>query len=219
MFDKFEALSEEKRLRIINSALEEFSLRQFKNASTDAIAKNAGISKGALFQYFGSKRQLFQYVYKYACDTLAKEIWAKVDLSNPDILERLKGIFMLKMSLYRKYPSLFAFLLNAYARETDEEIRELIKEDFDSQKSGAYSKIFENIDYGKIRKGFDPEKVVSIIIWAMEGYSNTEAAKLKSEDISMEKYRHWLKELDLFIYTFRKAFYEEEEENRHGQGD
>lgn len=42
-------LTEEKRRRILNAALEEFAKHDYKGASTDDIAAKAGISKGLLF--------------------------------------------------------------------------------------------------------------------------------------------------------------------------
>ena len=53
--EKFFALPEEKRRRIVNAAMEAFGKNEYKRASTDDIAARAGISKGLLFHYFGSK--------------------------------------------------------------------------------------------------------------------------------------------------------------------
>ncbi|RDC49957.1 TetR/AcrR family transcriptional regulator, partial [Acinetobacter sp. RIT592] len=46
----FENLSEEKRLRIINSAIEEFANKGYRRATVDNIVLKAGISKGSVFQ-------------------------------------------------------------------------------------------------------------------------------------------------------------------------
>ena len=52
----------EKRDKIINSALKEFSINTFQKASTNTIVEDAGISKGLLFHYFGSKEKLYKYL-------------------------------------------------------------------------------------------------------------------------------------------------------------
>ena len=52
----FKNIDIEKRDRIINSALEEFSKNRFEKASTNNIVKNANISKGLLFHYFANKK-------------------------------------------------------------------------------------------------------------------------------------------------------------------
>jgi len=46
----------EKRDRILNAAIEEFASFPFEKASTNHIVAKAGISKGLLFHYFGSKQ-------------------------------------------------------------------------------------------------------------------------------------------------------------------
>ena len=45
-------MDQDKRERIINSSLEEFSKNKFEKASTNTIVKNANISKGLLFRVF-----------------------------------------------------------------------------------------------------------------------------------------------------------------------
>lgn len=59
---KFMTMEAEKRERVINAALKEFS-KGYMAANTDVIVKEAGISKGMLFHYFGSKRGLFLLPY------------------------------------------------------------------------------------------------------------------------------------------------------------
>ncbi len=56
MNEKFFALPEEKRRRIVNAAMEAFGKNEYKRASTDDIAARAGISKGLLFHYLAAKR-------------------------------------------------------------------------------------------------------------------------------------------------------------------
>ncbi len=50
----------EKRQRIINAAIDEF-MKGYCKANTDIIVNNAGISKGLLFHYFGTKKKLTEY--------------------------------------------------------------------------------------------------------------------------------------------------------------
>lgn len=50
--------AEERREDVLAAALEEFARSGFHGASTDAIARRAGISQPYLFRLFGSKREL-----------------------------------------------------------------------------------------------------------------------------------------------------------------
>ena len=51
--------AEERREEIVALAIEQFALGGYKGTSTDAIAREAGISQPYLFRLFKTKRELF----------------------------------------------------------------------------------------------------------------------------------------------------------------
>jgi AcrR family transcriptional regulator len=51
--------ADERRQAVLEAARHEFALRGLHGASTDAIARSAGISQPYLFRLFGSKKELF----------------------------------------------------------------------------------------------------------------------------------------------------------------
>ena len=51
--------ADERRLAVLEAANSEFALRGLHGASTDTIARRAGISQPYLFRLFGSKKELF----------------------------------------------------------------------------------------------------------------------------------------------------------------
>jgi len=59
---RFLNLPEDKRDRIIAAATTEFATRGYEQANTNRIAKDAGISVGALFKYFPTKADLSLYM-------------------------------------------------------------------------------------------------------------------------------------------------------------
>ncbi len=64
----FQSLSPEKREKIFTAAAEEFAEHGYRKASVNSIVKTAGISKGSLFQYFSTKRNLFDGLVDLASD-------------------------------------------------------------------------------------------------------------------------------------------------------
>ena len=54
----FENLNSKKQNKIIDASIDEFATVGYELASTNRIAKNAGIAKGSLFKYFGTKEKL-----------------------------------------------------------------------------------------------------------------------------------------------------------------
>lgn len=59
-----------KERRILDSALKVFADQGYSGTSMDAIAALAGVSKPTLYQYFGSKEQLFAAIMLQQRDTL-----------------------------------------------------------------------------------------------------------------------------------------------------
>ena len=78
--DKFLALTEEKQTTIRNAALACFAKHGYEKASINDIAVAAGISKASIFQYFGTKQALYEYLFYY-CSSQMKQAY---DLSTLD---------------------------------------------------------------------------------------------------------------------------------------
>lgn len=62
IYSKFNNLKPEKQKQIINTAIKELVRNGFEKASTNEIVKRANISKGSLFNYFNSKKDLYLYL-------------------------------------------------------------------------------------------------------------------------------------------------------------
>jgi AcrR family transcriptional regulator len=62
--DTFNNLSAEKKRKIFDAAVLEFSRRRFSEASINQIVKAAGIPRGSFYQYFNGKEDLFLYMYE-----------------------------------------------------------------------------------------------------------------------------------------------------------
>ncbi|MBS4026974.1 MAG: TetR/AcrR family transcriptional regulator [Clostridia bacterium] len=56
-------LSEEKRERIIEAAIDEFANNSIKNASIARIISEAGIPRGSFYQYFIDIKDLYKYIF------------------------------------------------------------------------------------------------------------------------------------------------------------
>ena len=75
---KFESLPEERREAIVSAAVETFGKNDYKNASTETIARRAGISKGLLFFYFKNKKELYLYLMEHLMEKVSNLV---LDLS------------------------------------------------------------------------------------------------------------------------------------------
>lgn len=120
MNEKFFDLKKEKQDRMINAALKVFASNGYKHASTDDIVAEAGISKGLLFHYFGSKLGLYTFLYDYSTRFMKLELSTGVLSSASDYFEIRKQIEFAKMQVLRNYPYMQRFLESCAAENVSE---------------------------------------------------------------------------------------------------
>lgn len=79
----FYNLTNDKKQRIFDAAVKEFSTRRFTDASINQIIKRAGIPKGSFYQYFNGKEDLYLYMMG-KIENEKREIMSHVKGLNPD---------------------------------------------------------------------------------------------------------------------------------------
>ena len=202
---KIMSMEPEKRERVINAAMMEFS-KGFKSACTDTIVREAGISKGLLFHYFGTKRGLYNFILQNACEIIHDEYIVLVDVKQMDIIEKIWQMTLLKMDLSHKHPALFDFLAKAYMELQENPDAEMAKY-FAKTRSDAVDKVLENIDVSLFKDGVDPKKAANIVLWTLNGYSASQInSSMDMEDYKTE-YERYLEEIKEYIAILRKTMY------------
>jgi len=74
MTEIFLRIPEEKQLRVLQAAIDEFAEYGYEHTNTNRIAKAADISVGSLFKYFDSKEDLFITTVKHGSTELKKQL-------------------------------------------------------------------------------------------------------------------------------------------------
>jgi len=110
----FESLPEDKRKLIIDVCMEEFAQNGYEKASTNTIVKNAGISKGILFHYFGSKKNLYLYVLDYAIEVFTDKFYGISSDVPADLIDRIIYYGIGKLKLYYEYPAVSKLIMDAF---------------------------------------------------------------------------------------------------------
>ena len=193
----------EKRDKIINSALKEFSINTFQKASTNTIVEDAGISKGLLFHYFGSKEKLYKYLEYFSIKVITEKIVDELNWQQKDIFLRLTEISMIKFKVFQKYPYLAGFSLKVFQDKTVEEIK-YINPDFPLE---LYSQIYShNIDYALFKDHIDVKKAINIIQWTLEKYSDEFRRRIKDKSMKFD-YQVIEKEIYVYIDMLKGCFY------------
>lgn len=120
MNDKFFDLSKEKQDRMINAALKVFAINGYKRASTDDMVKEAGISKGLLFHYFGSKIGLYSFLLDYSIKYITLETSSFVSTKEQDFFTIYQQLLNAQIQLMRTYPYIHSFLTGSVKEKSAE---------------------------------------------------------------------------------------------------
>jgi len=201
-------MDEEKKSKIVAAAIIEFAQNGYGKASTNTIVKEAGISKGLLFHYFGSKKGLFSYVFDYCTTLISQELFAKIDPAQTDILAKLRDAMFAKITLSEKFPQIFYFVQRVYL-EGAEEIKSILIIKEKEAASTSYGKMFEGIDYGLFRDDIDVQKSLKIIYWTLERFGEEVVGEANISGTHDLDYQSILAETDDYLMLFRKCFYHE----------
>lgn len=202
----FLKLKEEKKELIIHAAMNEFIRNGFENASTNEIVKNANISKGSLFNYFNSKKDLYIYLFDYGIGVI-ETFYQMIDLQETDVFKRIENIGVQKMYIQKKYPLVFDFLASTN-KEDSPEIKDLIKDKRESVYKRGLEIMYQNIDYSKFRDDIDIEKAMEILNWTMFGFSDKAIEQIDtfadSEKLGERFIQEWKQYAKILKYSFYK---------------
>ncbi len=202
MENRLSYLDEKKRIKIINSAMEEFSNNTYDKASTNRIVEKAGISKGSLFNYFGSKEKLYKDLEIFSIKEMAEALVEKLNWKEPDILIRVKEIVTIKMEVLQKYPHLLGFSKRIAANKSIEELKEIYEE----YVPDIYEKIYyKNIDFTLFREDIEINEVMNILIWTFEKLGENYLKKINAgEKVNIDEISE---EANRYIKVLREGFY------------
>jgi TetR/AcrR family transcriptional regulator len=160
----------------MRAALEEFAERGYAMASTNAITARAGISKGLLFHYFGSKKNLYVQVLREMVAREIERFRRAAPEPHPDIVERLLQISLYKQKLVREDPVATRFL--ATVLQAPEEIKPEVARLFREVEGFSARTRTEGMDTSRFRPGVDPAKAITLINVCVEGLRSVYAHRV-----------------------------------------
>lgn len=162
MNSKFFDLKKEKQDRMINASLKIFALQGYRHASTDDIVKEASISKGLLFHYFGSKLGVYTFIYDYSVRYMNLELKSNVNPKEKDMFLLLKQTEAARMHAMRGYPYMQQFLNRSMTEDVSEALlaieakRNVLAETYDAiHRQMDFSAFPAEVDGEKLRKMLD----------------------------------------------------------------
>ena len=117
-----------RRQEILDAALSEFAEGGLHGASTEDIARRAGISQPYVFRLFGTKKELFRAVVARCFrETLEMFQRAAEGLRGPEALDAIGNAYVAQL---QAEPIRLRIQMQAYAACHDPEIREVVRAGF-----------------------------------------------------------------------------------------
>ena len=196
---QYEEIREEKRILIMDTALEHFANSGYYSTTISHIAKHAGISKGLMYNYFESKEALLKAIIHKSIS----EVYKYFDINRDGYLtEEEFEFFIKKVDIMLKEKRSFWRLLFQLMIQND--VREQFQKSFLGSDSliGSGIKPDENLtaaqiikmiaDYfirkkERMGKGYDPMIEMNMFIITLKGFAMTSIYMDEKEDENTEK--------------------------------
>ncbi|MGL4336273.1 MAG: TetR/AcrR family transcriptional regulator [Turicibacter sp.] len=192
MNHKFFELPEDKQLRVINAGLEVFSKNEYKRASTDEIARQAGVSKGLLFYYFHNKKELYLFLYNYTEQVIKQSVIDSDFKEITDFFELLDFATEKKYQLLIKNPHFMEFVMRAFYSQK-ENISDEMDKKMEDASTHIFAQYFSNINFSKFKEDVNPLDILQMVTWMVDGFLH-EKQRTKTPvnfEKLMEKYVTW----------------------------
>ncbi|MCI8609641.1 MAG: TetR/AcrR family transcriptional regulator [Firmicutes bacterium] len=169
MNEKFFALSEEKRNRMINAGFEVFSRNSYRKSPMQEIADRAGISKSLLFHYFHNKKELYLFLWDEAC-RITMEYLERYGCYEPvELFEMMEKGMRAKIMVMKRYPNMTTFVVKAFY-ETDPAVSREIQESYRQKFDGKALNALSRLDPGDFVEGLDLAMMYREMYLASAGY-------------------------------------------------
>lgn len=155
------------KLHILNIARSEFAARGYYATSMDSITKTTGLSKGAIYWHFKSKRDLFKAVLENEAANVKKIVFPrKEDLQDKDLkqffLER--GERLIDFHLSSRENTLLWLHISVEAQRGNTEVADIAIDILDSTINELIAKITEFApDISRSREELDLKELILLL--------------------------------------------------------
>lgn len=202
--DLFESLPEVKKQKILQVCIEEFAQYGFWDSSTNRIIRNAGIAKGSLFKYFGSKEDLYYYILDHVAGEIFKELSTLMVNPPDELLSRLVYFAQIEMQLHLRQP--LYFKLFRRAQENDgTDISRSVREKYGAGAEDFAREMLKDISAENLRYGI--ENTIDTVLWLLKGFNESFLAELsEANDIELIQ-QEYLTRLQVHLDIIRNGIY------------
>jgi TetR/AcrR family transcriptional regulator len=204
MKQTFNNLPDEKKNRIITACVEEFSKNGYEKSSTESIIKKAGISKGGLYEYIDSKKELYIFIVNYTYEKLYSYLRKKIEAEHTalpsDILDRFKVVSDIAIDFYIEHPEYVKLIVKTY-KIHDVDIENRVKNIFSSE----FMSIFDSIDNDSVK--YDKIQIFDLLMWLLSKTRYDFLIKLDASSDPSELKKDYQDNWDFFFSVLKNGIY------------
>lgn len=159
-------LDAERRQRVLDAAMAEFGRHGYSGGSLNVIAREAGVSKGSLFQYFEDKFDFFAHVAEHASLRIYAEMEPYLNKAHGSStfradLEELVDVWM----AYMEANPLERGLTAATTMELDPDVRAAVRAPVHRlYAQGIRPLLVDAVASGQLRSDADVDALLSLMI-------------------------------------------------------
>ncbi|MDF1525080.1 MAG: TetR/AcrR family transcriptional regulator [bacterium] len=163
-FPRFEKLEPTVRQRILDAAAKEFGRFGYGAASMNRLVKGAGISKGAIFNYFGTKAGLFDYIYRSSLEEVKVQLRTVRDSSRTEpFFGRLEKVLRTGLDFTTRRPLSAAIYYRVIYTGDAPHGNRILSQIQETSKRFLKNLIEDGVRKGELRPDIDAEKSAFII--------------------------------------------------------
>ena len=177
---------EERRIEILTAASRVFYLKGFEGTKIEDVAKEAGIGKGTVYEYFESKQQLFDEMVAYNMDLHLNNI--KLTLQQGESFrEKFIGLTKYQTELVKRHIHVFDAMacskvmareMGALFLEQNFRVGEILK-----------NLVIKAVKNGELRPDIDPEIAVAVMMGTVNQYCSKKVIffNIEPKDMNYEE--------------------------------
>jgi len=193
----FKNISEDKQNKIIENSIIEFSLNGYSNSSLNEIIKKSGISKGGMYKYISSKKDLYRYVIKYTIDKLIEHYKNNQINQSTSIKDLLIKYSEIEFDFYFNHENYYQLHINAFIN-SNEQIDQDIRREYGTFQESFFQKLISTANFNF------SEMEIDIYRWVIEGINKKYYLKTSTIENNNDLKDKYIKELDKYLQILDK---------------
>lgn len=153
--DAFERAPEERKEKVLEVGIEEFSSNGYENANINVIAKKAGISIGLMYKYFSTKEDLFITCVQRGMQILDDAVDEIIN-GNDKLLIKAEKLIRTTCA-HSKKNAIYIKLYNEITSDKSSSLSSLLAKEIEGGTSKKYvNAITDAMKNGDVRQDLDP---------------------------------------------------------------